>query len=299
MVALLEDWMDLDIGDDVNDSTDWAGLGSGTGQALVSASGFIAGMRVAAWEGATTFGGFQTSWTNQTGVYASFYWGAVLNSGTGNVYIAKITPNTDSVPGAELRVTSANKFQLRNNTAAVDDSTMNAILDGRAYRFNWRVNQTGTTQFVDIFTGANLGGGTPDETLSGAYNQGNVGRLLLGTPANPNGTDVSAKYGYIGLQNAAFQDPYPVSGTQLDTPTGFVFSRVSGLREIIASCTEVDGAVSYDLEVDYLSGANPAVEGDWSSLDTFNSVTAAWTLDNSDGIEWGETYRGRIVAKVT
>lgn len=298
MVALLEDWMDLAIGDDVNDSADWQAMGGGTGQALVSASGFIAGMRVAAWEGTTGFGGFQTSWTNQTGVYASFYWGGVLNSGTGNVYIGKISPATDSAPGAELRV-STGKFQLRNGTSAVATSTMNAVLDGRAYRLNWRVNQTGTTQFLDIYTGANLGGTTPDETISGAYTQGNVGRLMLGSPANPNGTDSSMKYGYIGLQNSAFQDPYPVSGVQLDTPTGFVFARVSGAREIVASCTAVDGAVSYDLEVDYLSGANPAVEGDWTSLDTFNSVTHAWTLDNGDGIQWGETYRGRIVAKVT
>lgn len=299
MPTILEDWMTLDIGDDVNDSALWAALGGGAGQALVSAAGFLTGMRVAAWEGTTAFGGFQTSWTNQAQVYATWYWGGVLNSGTGNVYIGKISPNADNVPGAELRRSSTGKFQLRNNTSAVADSTMNCVLDGRPYRFRWRVNEGGTTQTLDIFEGANLGGSVPDETITGAYTQGNVGRLLLGSVANPNGTDTSMKYGYISVDNSAFHDPYPVAGVQLDTPTGFVFTRVSGEREIIASCTEVDGAVSYDLEVDYLSGSNPAVEGDWSSLDTFNSLTAAWTLDNSDGIEWGETYRGRIVAKVT
>lgn len=298
MPNILEDWSTLTVGQDVNDSATWAAMAGGAGQALVSTAGFTTGVRAAAWEGAATYGGFVTKWTNQAIVWVDFYWAGGLNSGTGNSYIAKIAPSADGTPGAEFRVSSTGKFQIRDNTAAVATSTMNAVLDGRFYRFRWKVNQTGTTQFVDIFTGANLHGTVPDETISGAYTQGNIGQLILGTPANPNGTDVSFKYSYIGVHDSGFTAPYAAAAIQLDTPTGFVFNRVAGSRSIIASCTAVDGAVTYDLEVQYLSGSNPAVEGDWSPLATFNSATPSWTLTSANGLTWGETYRGRIVAKV-
>lgn len=298
MPTIFEDWSSLTVGEDVNDSATWAAEGGGTGQALVSTSGFAAGVRAAAWEGAATYGGFVTKWTNQAIIWVDFYWSAVLNSGSGNSYIADISPSADGTPAAEFRVTTAGKFQLRNATAAVATSTTNAVLDGRWYRFRWKVNQTGATQFVDIFAGSNLNGTVPDETISGAYTQGNVGQLIFGTPANPNGTDISAKYAYIHVNDTAFGAPYAAAAIQLDTPTGFVFNRVAGSRSIVASCTAVDGAATYDLEVQYLSGSNPAVEGDWSALATFNSATPSWTLTSANGLTWGETYRGRIVAKV-
>ena len=297
MVAIAEDFMGLSLGANVNDGP-WSPITGGAGTGLIVDPAFAAGVRAVAWEGTTTYGGFQRSWTNQADVFVDFYWNGVLNSGTGTVYIAKITPDTDGVAGAELRVNSG-KFQIRNGTSSVDISTMNADLDATYHRFRWRVNAGSSTQTLDIFKGANMHGATPDESMSGAYTQGNIGRLMLGSPANPNNTDVSAKYALININDAAFAAPW-VGGGQLDTPTSFTFERTSGLRQAVANWAAVDGAESYDLEVEYLSGANPAVEADWSALDVFNIPTGTTkTLTNADGIEWGETYRARVIAKVT
>lgn len=296
MVAVAEDWLSLAIGDNVNDSAIWTPMSGGAGAALVSALGVAPGVRSAAWESTTASGGFYANWTNQAEVFIDFYWNTVINSGSGVVYLARCTPNTDGVAGAELRISSGH-FQLRNGTTAVDTSGVTAPTDGSWCRLRWHVQQT-TGQYCDIFLGSNIHGTTPDETMTGAYTQGNVGRLVLGSPANPSNVDVSSKYSLININNSAFGAPY--AGAALDTPTGFVFNRVANTRQIDASCTPVSGAVSYDLQVQYLSGSNPALDADWSALGTYNSATPAWTLTYAgQGIAWGESYRGRVTAKVS
>lgn len=123
-----------------------------------------------------------------TGI-ASFYWHfaartslysrgylKVDNAGTANQTFAWVNQQGGAQNSrvAEVRFRSTQRdFQLRSNTAtAVATSTAYAL--GTTVRWEWFINRAGTTQTLRLYSGANLNGTTPDQTITGTTGAGDA-----------------------------------------------------------------------------------------------------------------------------
>lgn len=87
--------------------------------------------------------------------------------------------------------------------------------------------------------------------------------------------------------------PPPVEPDPLPTPSGFTFVAASGSRSITASWVGVSGADHYLLEVEI---ASVAATPTWSSFGDFQTTESGYTIDETDGVDWSRTYRGRVTA---
>jgi hypothetical protein len=294
-----EEWVTgFSLGNDPTVSSNWTAISGGAGTStIVDSPAFDTGIRSYSHLSTTSYGGRSRSWTSQSAVYLSFYYYHTVTSGTGNQFIGIIRNGTNS--GAQLRKTSASKFQLRNNTSNAVASTMNCN-ESQWYRLDWKVDKGNTTQSLAIFTGSNLHGTTPDETISGTYNQtGDPNTVVFGSAANADGIVATQLYSYIRARSSAFAAPYVDSSpVPLATPTGFTFVATPGLRELTANWTPVEDAGSYEVNVEYLSGTDPAEDSDWSFLVDVVVADPPAVVDDSDGVTWNESYRGRVTALV-
>lgn len=91
--------------------------------------------------------------------------------------------------------------------------------------------------------------------------------------------------------------PPTVTTIQLATPTGFTMTKTAGVRQIVFSWSSVENAVDYDVEVQVLTGSDPNNEADWTAHDIYTTTGTTLSIDDTDLIDWDETYRGRVTAK--
>lgn len=80
---------------------------------------------------------------------------------------------------AGMRINTDRTITLRNNVTAVATSTT-ALPTGAYWRVDWLIDNANSTQTAHIFIGSNVHGTTPDETISGTYNQGTFDTWRVG-----------------------------------------------------------------------------------------------------------------------
>ena len=77
---------------------------------------------------------------------------------------------------------------------------------------------------------------------------------------------------------------------QLATPTNFIFTKATGLRQISGSWSSVAEATSYDYEVQSWNGST------WINFAFVNTVLTSFTLNDEDGVQFSTSYRARVRA---
>jgi hypothetical protein len=85
-------------------------------------------------------------------------------------------------------------------------------------------------------------------------------------------------------------DTAPVFASELPTPVGLLFDQRPGQRKILSSWFAVPNAASYELNIEKLEGI------DWVPVVTKTVSGVSTDLVESDGINWGTTYRARVRA---
>jgi hypothetical protein len=85
---------------------------------------------------------------------------------------------------AQVQITTTGTVRIRNGVVTVAE-TATTLAAGSPVRIEWDL--TGTTQTLRLFTGANVNGTVPDETITGAQTQGTFDRLRFGATASYSG----------------------------------------------------------------------------------------------------------------
>lgn len=209
-----EDWTGANLGDSPTAIASWTRSTGGTGTFTIVDELFSGVARSARHVSTTSYDGVYRS-VQQGGnpiavIYAQFYWRYTIQAGSGNMWVSYVGPS--NVAAAQFRVTGIGttpKFQLRDKTIAVSTSTM-AATAGVDYRFEWLVNSTSSTQTLRIFTGANLHGSTPDETISGAYTQGTLSEWMIGPFSNVSSVQSTEWYTRLRAREDAFASPMSI-----------------------------------------------------------------------------------------
>lgn len=173
---------------------------------------------------------------------------------------------------ARLRWNTNNLFRLINVSTLVDESTI-SLVTGQWYRFEWTINSAGGTQQWDIFTGPDLDGLTPTDSLSGAYTTSNVDTLTVGRQASV-GTDTN--FDRIIIDNATMPPPFSGAATTTVVLDG-LFGELTGNFDVtVQADAELNGTLpsltgSFDVTADVdaeLTGALPALEGSFVIVET-------------------------------
>ena len=76
----------------------------------------------------------------------------------------------------------------------------------------------------------------------------------------------------------------------LNIPTGFAFTAGSGSRQLDGSWNAVSGADGYEWEV------QRDASGSWEPFTSGSGAGTSFQLTDTDGVDWGETYRARVRA---
>ena len=137
---------------------------------------------------------------------------------------------------AQLQLMTTGILRIRNVATAVG-TAVTAITYGEWIRLEWDVDGDAGTQELRIYTGANVNGTTPDETLTGAYTNGAIGLTKYGTTVAITNTfwldeiaiDDTATPGPLptvppGIAAASAASSIVVGGIGYDTATGLAFS---------------------------------------------------------------------------
>lgn len=146
----------------------------------------------------STVDDFWARWYSKVGMLppTPTFIGTVLN---GTTIVAQIRLNIDGT------------LSIRNGTVAVATSITN-ITPNRFFRLSWHVNAAGTTQALRIYTGTNLHGTTPTETISGVFNAGLPNRMQFGVTGSP----VASFVIWVDAIELNYSvDPGPASNTNL------------------------------------------------------------------------------------
>jgi hypothetical protein len=112
-------------------------------------------------------------------LYRRVYWYAV-DITTALVIMSTQTGGT--LNGSNVFVTAAGVLRLRDGTTTTATSALTVAV-GQWYRFEQFVDAGTGTHSLRVFTGANLHGTTPDDTISGALTVGTFDRAVVGTNA--------------------------------------------------------------------------------------------------------------------
>jgi hypothetical protein len=127
----------------------------------------------------SSFGYQQYLWgSNQVNqYYRGYHYISSLPSSGQSVYLSFLSGGTQR---AQITIATNGKFNMRS--PAVLQASSSAAYNGKWIRLEWDV--TGSTQVLRIFSGANLYGSTPDETVSGAVSVGTgFDRIRIGSTA--------------------------------------------------------------------------------------------------------------------
>lgn len=200
-----------------------------------------------------------------------------------NTFVAKVIDGSTS--RAEIRLNSNGTVSIRDGWTSVDTSTETLALNGSAvYRFAWMISTSG--QELRVYAGEST---TPLFTLAGSLADASHTDIGAGLTSTPEG--FTADYDTIRVADD-WLPPFGAAEEPLATPANFTFAASStpGVAEITADADPVNGAASYELEVEQ------RIEGLWQPLDTFTTSTLPLVLDGDDGIVVSRTYRGRIRA---
>jgi hypothetical protein len=79
-------------------------------------------------------------------------------------------------------------------------------------------------------------------------------------------------------------------GSQLATPTNFTFAKAANLRKVDGAWTAVSQADHYEWEVERWTGSA------WVAFDADVAAGTSFSLTDTDGVDWGTRYRGRVRA---
>lgn len=132
---------------------------------------------------------------------------------SGNLVIANTKLSTGVVT-AQVRISSGGLLQIRDQTTLVATGTK-ATGANTWFRFEWQIDGVGATQKLDIYVGANVDGNTPDETISGAYTNGNFD--LSNTGPNTSGS-------YTVWVDDVYEDSALVTIGSANPPAGSIFN---------------------------------------------------------------------------
>lgn len=186
----------------------------------------------------------------------------------------------DATQRGDVRINAARTVSIRNGTSAVATSSEVLALD-TTYRFAWRISTTG--QELRVYEGEST---TPLFTLTGVLSNAQHTSLRCGLSA--------ASAGYSGdFDTIRIADDWlpPVNpSVPLATPGSFTFVADETEIEIVATWADVTGEDHYELEV------QKQVASVWTAHDVYDVVGTTITLDDTDGIEAGTAYRGRVRA---
>jgi hypothetical protein len=105
----------------------------------------------------------------------AYYTFSVVPSAVSVLMEARIAAGTTR---AQVRLSTAGKLVLTNQFTTVATSTL-TLATGQPFRIEWELIN-GTRQTLRIFTGTNVNGTTPDETITGTFNTGTFERILFG-----------------------------------------------------------------------------------------------------------------------
>lgn len=180
----------------------------------------------------------------------------------------------------DVRITSSRTVQLRNGTSAVATSSEVLSLD-TVYRFSWWFSSTG--QELRVYEGESS---TPLFTLTGAVTNALHTSLRAGLAAASSG--FSLDFDTIRIADDWLAPVNP--SLPLATPGSFTFVPDATAPEIVATWADVTGEDHYELQV------QKHVASVWTEHDVYEVVGTTRTLDDSDGIEAGTAYRGRVRA---
>lgn len=126
---------------------------------------------------ASTFGYQVYQWgSNQVNqYYRGYHYISSLPSSGQSVFLSFLSGGTQR---AQITIATNGKFNMRS-PAVLQASSSNAY-NGKWVRLEW--DMTGSTQVLRIFSGANLYGSTPDETVSGSVSVGTgFDRIRIGS----------------------------------------------------------------------------------------------------------------------
>ena len=114
---------------------------------------------------------------------------------------------------AEVRLNTGRTLAMRNS-ASTAIYTTGALAANTWHRINWSYNTTTGKQQIQIFSGANVHGSTPDEDsgLVTTTSAGNVDRVAFGAI---NSTTVELFFDNFNLDTTTFMAP---TGTPSNTP---------------------------------------------------------------------------------
>lgn len=250
---------------------------------------------------------FTIDWTTKTEVWCRGYYAWTAPPGT-NTSIMVLAAS--GVAGVQVQLMATGAIRMRD-AGSVTRYTSPVLASNTPHRLELHVVHSATLGRMElrIYSGANVDGDTPNETIGSAVTNWN-------TAANSNSwrTGVVSSPGTGGLtlhvDDLAIDDTgwigsaYTASApTQLATPTGVTVTPAAGLRQLTVDWSAVANADDgYNVEVQRLVDAgDPDVEGDWVALDIFpvSAGTLTKQLTDADGIDWGKTYRARVQALTT
>lgn len=132
---------------------------------------------------------------------------SALPGGFNVILAALVSPNTNR---ARVGLTVAGLLLIQNGTTTVGTSTTVVAAD-TWYRVEWKLDNTGATQSLQIFVGANINGTTPDETITGTFSTGTFNRVREG---NPTGFQIQVFLDAVKDDNAAYPGSYVASATR-------------------------------------------------------------------------------------
>lgn len=139
--------------------------------------------------------------TNQ--YYRGYHYISSLPSSAQSVFLSALSGATQR---AQITLATNGKFNMRS-PATLQASSVSAY-NGKWIRLEWDL--TGTTQTLRIFSGANLYGSTPDETVTGPITVSGFDRIRVGST----GADTYTLY-TDGIEIDSVATPGPASAPSL------------------------------------------------------------------------------------
>lgn len=232
---------------------------------------------------------WQKTFTATGTQYVEFFFKPVTMPSANN-YIAQAL--SSATIRAQLGVTTGNVFRLRNATTVVTTGTL-TITTGQWYRLRWKLDNAGTNQTLEIYTGANLHGSTPDETLSGTYNSGTFDSMNIG---NVNSDTVHYRFDEIAADSAAFPtDPVqssgstPISVTFTPTASGKKAGKGTAPATVVFSFTEAGTHFEVGGDTAYAGSTIVAELNRLANASHYPTARTSWLEEAGAANKWAGT----------